>query len=265
MPILGSFASGGARGLGGLRTFRGPPVPAVELVIVGGGGAGLNWDGYTQQGGGGGGGFRTNASYSITGGITYTITVGGSGSATSFGSFTAAGGGNGARGPSGFPQQANAQAGGSGGGGAGSGGTATGGLGNTPSTSPSQGNNGGNASGNTAGGGGAGGAGAQGSPGGGGAAISNSITGSAVLYAGGAGGGNASTRGTAGVGRGGGGGGAAQNFSDFTLAPGTAGIVIFKYVDTAGLAEPIVTGSPTITTSGGFKIYQFTGSGTVIF
>jgi hypothetical protein len=45
---------------------------------------------------------------------------------------------------------------------------------------------------------------------------------------------------------------------------GGSGIVIIRYSDTFSPAVS-TTGSPTFTTTGGFNIYQFTGSGTITF
>jgi hypothetical protein len=42
---------------------------------------------------------------------------------------------------------------------------------------------------------------------------------------------------------------------------GSGGVVVISYANT--FRDATVTGSPTITTSGGNKIYTFTGSGTV--
>ena len=44
---------------------------------------------------------------------------------------------------------------------------------------------------------------------------------------------------------------------------GGSGVVIIRYADTFDPA--ITTGSPTVTTSGGYRIYNFTGSGTITF
>jgi hypothetical protein len=41
-------------------------------------------------------------------------------------------------------------------------------------------------------------------------------------------------------------------------------VVFIRYSDTYGLASA-TTGSPTITTSGGFRNYLFTGSGSITF
>jgi hypothetical protein len=45
---------------------------------------------------------------------------------------------------------------------------------------------------------------------------------------------------------------------------GGSGVVIIRYSD-AYSAAASTTGSPTITTSGGYRIYQFTGNGTITF
>jgi hypothetical protein len=44
---------------------------------------------------------------------------------------------------------------------------------------------------------------------------------------------------------------------------GGSGIVIVRHPDTDAAAT--TTGSPTVTTSGGFRIYTFTGSGSITF
>jgi hypothetical protein len=45
---------------------------------------------------------------------------------------------------------------------------------------------------------------------------------------------------------------------------GGSGIVILRYPDTFNAATS-TTGSPTISTSGGFRIYKFTASGSITF
>jgi hypothetical protein len=45
---------------------------------------------------------------------------------------------------------------------------------------------------------------------------------------------------------------------------GGSGIVVLRYADTFDAAVS-TTGSPTITVSGGYRIYTFTGSGTITF
>jgi hypothetical protein len=190
---------------------------SVEYLVVAGGGAGGCFNkggGYNSAGAGGGaGGYRTG-SLTITSPTSVTVgtrgpkgprTTGGGadgpydastsslpGNPSSFGPITSAGGGRGGAGSStasgvGYA----ADPGGSGGGGVRDQHTSAG-LGNSPSTSPSQGNPGGAYEGPDGPGGGGGGAGGAGSPGGpsvGGAGTSSSISGSAVTYASGGGGG----------------------------------------------------------------------------
>jgi len=226
-----------------IHTFTGPGTFAVSnagnpigsttidyLVVAGGGGGGSG-----LGGGGGAGGYRTNFPSSCAGipvSVTsYPITVGGggalgapdggpgnNGSDSVFSTITSTGGG-GSRGRPVGP----VGPGGSGGGSAGAQ-TQPGGSGNTPPVSPSQGNNGGaGQSGTYRSGGGGGGAGAVGGDsssglyGTGGVGAPNSISGSAVFYAGG-GGGNGDSGGPAPSGLGGNGGGGAGG-----PAPGTPG------------------------------------------
>jgi len=155
-----------------------------------------------------------------------------------------------------------------------------------------------------AGGGGAGSAGADGWMSGasgnigvGGDATSNSITGSAVAYAGGGGGGlyfsqNASsdpdggsaggvqsggdggrysnapstTRAEDGVTNTGGGGGGNPNLSGWDGQAGGSGIVVIKYAkvqDGVTLSAPTVSGSPTDLSTSSYYIYKWTGSGSI--
>jgi hypothetical protein len=65
------------------------------------------------------------------------------------------------------------------------------------------------------------------------------------------------------VNRGGGGGGSTGGLTK-NGGLGGSGIVIIRYADTFGAAES-TTGSPTFTTTGGYNIYTFTGSGTITF
>ena len=179
----------------------------IEYLVVAGGGGGA---GSSNGGGGGGAGgllsgttdmiATTNLTITVgTGGAGATnetsAAVGGDGGNSVFDNITATGGGGAAN--TGASSSNNG----------GSGGGASGGTVITPGSGiPQQGNNGGTGSNPTDIGGGGGGAGGVGQPGGslgsipssgtftgtdgqGGAALSNSITGTAVLYAGGGGGG----------------------------------------------------------------------------
>jgi hypothetical protein len=270
------------------------PPPAVEfLVVAGGGGGGTN-----RGGGGGAGGLIYSASQAVASGTSYTITVGGGGAAQAngsnslFGSFA-----NGATGAVGGGASAGIGSSGSNGGsggGAGAntntntfGGSATSGQGNAGGN----GQNVGEANRTSGGGGGAGAAGANGSgvPNGG-VGLSYSISGSSTFYAGGGGGGSAlidrpgngagaggnggggaggaatgSTTGVAGTANtGGGGGGGGGSAGGDVGGAGGSGVVIIRYADTYGFAAS-TTGSPTVTVSGGFRIYRWTGSGSITF
>ena len=212
----------------------------IDFLVIAGGGAG---GGSYQSGGGGAGGYRTSTQSAGVGtAITVTVGDGGSGVASEDGNsgsnssisgsglttITSAGGGGG-RDIS--QSDSNGISGGSGGGCSYASNPSypiLGGLGNTPSTSPSQGNNGGDITDSYGSspyvGSGGGGAGAVGTNGGtsgngnGGNGTASSITGSSVTYAGGGGGGAYET--SAGAG-GSGGGGAGAVSSPF--AAGSAG------------------------------------------
>jgi hypothetical protein len=268
------------------NTCKTPPPTSVDYLVVagGGGGGGANWSIYAG-GGGGAGGMLADAGLAVTTG-TYTVTVGGGGAGgatgvvgsngggSSFNGITATGGGGGA------PNTGSIEdgiAGGSGGGGRVN--DAIGGAGIA-----GQGNNGGKCNKALAGAGG-GGAGAVGGNvvsngvgAAGGAGLSNSITGTATVYAGGGGGGgdSAAHNGIGGSGGGGaagvagtantGGGGGGKAFSN-SAGPGLAGgsgVVIIRYPNT--YADAIATtGLFTYSNNGGFKIYTFTSSGSITF
>jgi hypothetical protein len=101
--------------------------------------------------------------------------------------------------------------------------------------------------------------------GGGGVTASTS---SSVFFPGGAGGGgaggnNASTKlngQSGGVNTGGGAGGS----RDANGGTGGSGIVVIRYPDTYALAAA-TTGSPTVTTAGGYRVYAWTGNGSITF
>ena len=256
----------------------------ITSLVVSGGASG----GERVGGGGGGGGVLTGSS-TVSVGTTLTIVVGAggaavgnagatgvqgaSGSASSFSLGTISPGGGG-----GAYSGVAALSGGCGGGGPGfntnTGGSGTAGQGFAGGTGVSGGTG-------TGGGGGAGAVGGNGSGstgGAGGAGFSSSITGTAVNYAGGggggsdsagaggAGGGGAGASGTANATAGtvntGGGGGGARNSADaggVYSGAGGSGVVILSIPSSNYTG--IVTGSPTVTTSGGNTIVTFTASG----
>lgn len=258
--------------------------PTVNALVVAGGGGG-------SSGGGGAGGFVSSSL--LVSPQLYSVTVGGGGSGCSantgsgctkgqdsiFSTITAAGGGYGGK----NDLTTSAVSGGSGGGGGSSstvqdnGGAGVVGQGNTggtvtstyfPSPYPS------------AGGGGAGAVGSNPvnatTSGNGGAGLLSSISGSTAYYAGGGGGatwsggthglgglgggGNGGLYGSIGVVNTGGGGGAGAGGGGGSGVGGNggSGIVVIAYPVNSGI---VATGG-TITTSGGNKIHQFTGSGT---
>ena len=268
------------------------PAYSVDILVVAGGGAGGGEPASGGSGAGGGaGGFRTSTQ-SLQTGSTYTITVGDGGassrnqgangsnssiSGTGITTITSTGGGGGGSANNSF-SPAIGKDGGSGGGG-GAGGFAAG-LGNTPSTSPSQGNDGGTTTG--AGGGGGGGASTvggastgSGTAGAGGNGTASSITGSSVTYAGGGGGSyEGGTHGAGGSGGGGAGGSNGTNGTANTGGGGGGGMVDGSGTGGAGgkgvviLSMPLssfsgtVTGSPTESDNGTTKRLVFNGSGT---
>ena len=278
-------------------TITPQPYNIDYLVIAGGGGG----SGTSLAGGGGAGGYRTSAGTSgggasaesaltFVGGTTYTITVGAGGngganatngadssiSGSGLTTITSIGGGSGSN---------NGTAGASGGSGGGSGRDSvnTGGAG-TSGQGFAGGNGGGSDTASAAsGGGGAGAVGASvSSPwtgGNGGVGVASTITGSSVYRAGGGGGaaynsqgrdggtggnggggngsGNSSTSATAGTANtgGGGGGGTAGGGGK----AGGSGVVILRMLtsDYSGTT----TGSPSVSTSGSYKVLTFTGDG----
>jgi hypothetical protein len=78
-----------------------------------------------------------------------------------------------------------------------------------------------------------------------------------VSYSAGGGSGNGRTDGGDNTGNGGGSGSGGGG-------TGGSGIVVLRYADTFALAVS-TTGSPTVTTAGGYNVYKFTGSGTITF
>jgi hypothetical protein len=102
---------------------------------------------------------------------------------------------------------------------------------------------------------------------GGGAGVKDSTT-AGDFYPGGAGGGgaggnNSGTKlnGQSGAPNTGGGAGGSRDANGGT---GGSGVVVIRYADSYPLAAA-TTGSPTVTTAGGYRVYQYNSSGTITF
>jgi len=234
------------------------PTPNVEyLVVAGGGTSGVTIYQY-GTGSGGGGGFRSSvvgaasgggagaeAVHPVVSGVAHTITVGASGADSAFDTIISKGGGS----SGGYTS--NGTTGGSGG--SGSGGTGTSGGAGTANQGYAGG--GGSAAQGSGGAGGAGGAGETSGSGTAGVGLASSITGASVTYAkGGSRGWDRTLNPNSGDG--------GMVTSSHIAGLGDAGIVVIRYADTFDLATS-TTGSPTITTAGGFHVYKFTGSGSI--
>lgn len=275
------------------------PLLGVEYLVVAGGGQGGGSQGTSiASGGGGAGGMLTNrltgARFPITTGVAYTVTVGAGGANAATGFYTGAAGGNSVFstitciGGGGGGTWSNPPASGGSGGGTGENGQGY----NAASGTAGQGYSGGNDlwydSGTPSAGGGGGGAGGMGgdtqlvySGGQGGQGRPCDITGSWVMYAGGGGGagqyiggqggdggggygasGSTSTGVNATANTGGGGGGSLTNANEATQRGGYggSGVVVIRYPE--ALPAATVTGSPTVTTVDGDRVYRWTSTGT---
>jgi hypothetical protein len=258
------------------------PSTVDYLVVAGGGGGGSTNSGSGGGGGGGAGGLLYGTTLAAASGTTYTITVGSGGSGGAAIDGTATNGGN-----SVISSSAGTTITSFGGGRGGntqnvslSGGSGGGTYAGTTGFVAGQGNPGGAGNGDPSySGGGGGGAGAAGGGGAGstcpgGVGLQYDISGTSTYYAGGGGGGGRSTSGAGGLGGGaagnsgtagtvntGGGGGGA---SGIISGNGGSGIVIIRYPSTY-FAASSTTGSPTVTVSGGYRVYKFTASGTLTF
>ena len=276
----------------------------VLVVAGGGGGADHAGQGYGPGGAGAGGlCYQSNRTLVVGNTYTVTVGNGGPGNAgggsgtngsnSVFDTITAIGGGSGG----GYgPPHNNGASGGSGGGEDGGASPGSGIQGNSGGAT-GYGNNGGDGyAAYPGGGGGGGGAGAAGQAGNnqgggdGGAGLSYSITGAATFYAGGGGGGVAhSTTGNSGTGEGGsnvgghggwgtgsninggtgntntgsgGGGSGCGNGGNGIGGAGGSGVVILRML--SSLYSGNVSGSPTVTTDGDYKVIKYTGSGTYV-
>jgi len=269
------------------------------LVVAGGGGAGGDRGGgggaggFRTSAGTSGGGGSAESSLSLTPGTVYTITVGNGGGGSGNSSIAASNGGNSSitgsditdivstGGGRGAIRAENDGSDGGSGGGASNDNSATGGSGTT-NQGFGGGDNGSNDAGVSGGGGGAGSAGkdgngfsGSGSRGQGGDGVASSITGSSSDFAGGGGGSGTSAGGTAAAGGGagstsngtgtngtantGGGAGAGGNGGSTVGGTGGSGVVILRIATSS--YSGTTSGSPTVTTSGSFKIIKYTGDG----
>jgi len=272
-----------------------PGFISVEYLVIAGGGAGGGSGGGSGHGSGGGaGGYRTTTSTVLKGSHAVTVGAGGAGTTSAgtnatnsnFGTYTASRGGYGAAETGTYA----AQSGGSGGGSYYS--IPTPGAGNLGGYTPVEGYVGGTGVGTppnypSGGGGGSGGAGGNGSGtngGSGGPGTASSITGTSVTRAGGGGGSTYSTGGTAGTGAAGGGNGASNGGSGGNATAnsgsggggserasgaanggnGGSGIVILRYLTSAGTITVGAGLTGTTATDGSYKVTTITaGSGNV--
>ena len=235
-----------------------PATRSVEYLVVAGGGGGGN--AYDQAGGGGGGaGMVLTGNTTISLSTLYNITVGTGGTGgtdvrssspgtagnnSSFATITALGGGQGYGSRGNTLQVGAAQ------------------VGSTTAATGGGGGAGGNAG---KGGGGATGAAVSVFPGTG---LASSITGTNITYGtGGAGGGAGAptTNGSNGTPNTGNGGGGGKSASSDSAAGGTggSGVVVVRYADSE--ANATATGSYTYSQTGGYRIFIFTGNGSITF
>ena len=272
-------SGGGGGGAGGFRTATGFAVTSGSAitVTVGAGGSGTSgasgigsnsvFSSITSLGGGSGGTYTTAKSTGSSGGSGGGGGGGdGAGSAEYVAQYTWGPGGAGTAGQGNAGGSGKDYTAGGGGGGAGAAGSNASGY--SPFVwPPSQG-----AAWSLAGNGGSG--------------LSSSMSGTSTTYAGGGGGGSWGRQGSGGSGGGGtggtyiypsgyvagtsgsvntGGGGGGGGGSGVAIGkPGGSGIVIIRYSDSYPLASA-TTGSPTVTTSGGYRVYQWTSSGSITF
>jgi hypothetical protein len=107
--------------------------------------------------------------------------------------------------------------------------------------------------------------------GGGGGSLDGRMTGTKIAGQGGVGGGATAVfgdgatpnSGNANTGGGGGGNYFGVAINNGAGGNGGSGIVILRYLDT--FANATTTGSPQLTISGGYRIYRFTGDGSITF
>jgi hypothetical protein len=229
-----------------------------ELLVVGGGAGGGNvsgpGSGVTAFGpGGGGGGVLASDSYDLPRGIAYAVVVGAGGSSGNFvavagsgsglGQLVAGGGGTLRGCGSGIYRQSNNTAYSPAGMGAGcvllSGASATAGV-SVLSLLGSDGN----------------------ANSGGSAAVTSSITGSSVTYGVGASSSSSPVSGAANTGNGGTGGQITGGSGGSSGASGGSGIVVIAYPDTYP-APAAISGTYTTPTRSGWRVYRFTGSGSI--
>ena len=250
--------------------------PTIELLLVGGGGTSGAGNGSQSGGGGGGGGVYSSVASnpgsgpggsvqpvtSIASGVTYTITVGGAATDSTFAAptiptITATKGANGL-----------------------SGGGTTGGAGGTATGQPLS-YAGGNVGPGNMGGGGAGASavglsGQTDNTGRGGAGISNTIRAaqpapsnfSTQIYGSGQPGGKVVGAYEDAPGQpgyfGSGGYGGQSSGPGLPANSGNPGVCVLRYPDTYPVATS-TSGSPTQETTGGYHIYAFTASGSIVF